>query len=406
MTNRNIIIIGGGPAGVSAAIEARKFDPAANVTLLTSETREPYEKPPLSKAVLAHKALPEDAPIAGTGGLAAHGVAVKFGTRCKSIDREARQVVTDKGRLPYDALVIASGSVMRALPSLPASMPGVHYLREAADAEAIREVLDNCRKLAVVGAGLIGLEVAATAAELGVQVEVFEFAPRILMRACGGEIAEIIHTCHRQHGVTIWTGIAVTSATVTGDGRITLDTSDGAHHEADQVIVGVGVGPDDRLAKDAGLLVDGGIVVDRHCRTSDPAIFSAGDCTRFPGPQGPVRLENWMHALDHGAVAGVNAAGGDTAYDAKPSFWSEQYDLYIQGVGWPDPEASRVTRPLDGNRALVVEVKNGLIQSALGINVSRDIAAIRRLIDRRIEVDPVAVANPERPFADMLKQKV
>src|SRR3546814_6415094 len=112
-----------------------------------------------------------------------------------------------------------------------------------------------------------------------------------------------------------------------------------------------------------------------------------------------------MHALDHGAVAGANAAGGDIAYDAKPSFWSEQYVLYIQGIVWPDPEASRVTRPLDGNRSLVVEMKNGLIQSALGINVSRDIAAIRRLIDRRIEVDPVAVADPGHPFADMLKQK-
>ncbi len=148
-----------------------------------------------------------------------------------------------------------------------------------------------------------------------------------------------------------------------------------------------------------------GIVVDAQCRTSDPAIFAAGDCTRFPGPGGPVRLENWRHAQDHGAVAGRNAAGASDSYNVVPSFWSEQYDLYIQGVGWPDPAAQKVRRPLPDKSALLLEVKDGVVCYALGINVQRDLAAIRRLIERKIPVEATALADPAQPFAAMLKAK-
>ena len=168
---RNIVVIGGGPAAVFAAIEAKKKDGAANVTLVTDEACEPYEKPPLSKAVLLGKAKPEDAPIAGPGGLASHGVAVKLNTRCSAIDRAARQVVTTGGPLPYDALVLATGSLMRELPLLPMGMPRVHYLRTEAHARAIKDGLAACKHLVVIGAGLIGLEAAASAAELGVEVD-------------------------------------------------------------------------------------------------------------------------------------------------------------------------------------------------------------------------------------------
>ena len=163
---RNLVVIGGGPAAVFAAIEAKKKDGAANVTLVTDEACEPYEKPPLSKAVLLGKANPEDAPIAGPGGLAAHGVTVKLNTRCTAIDRTARQVITTGGPLPYDALVIATGSVMRELPLLPSGMPRVHYLRTQAHARAIKMELSGCKHLVVIGAGLIGLEVAASAANM------------------------------------------------------------------------------------------------------------------------------------------------------------------------------------------------------------------------------------------------
>jgi 3-phenylpropionate/trans-cinnamate dioxygenase ferredoxin reductase subunit len=409
-TARRIVVIGGGPAAVWAAIEAKRKDASAVVTLVTDEACEPYEKPPLSKAVLLGKSRPKDAPIAGPGGVVRHGVAVKLNTRCIAIDRPSREAITTNGTLRYDALVIATGSVMRALPLLPIGMPRVHYLRTEAHARAIKADLSACKHLAVVGAGLIGLEVAASAAELGIAVEVFEVAPRIMARACDEETGALILAEHRARGVrfempTVLMGVSQ------HDGSIVLETSDGKPHACDLVLVGAGVTPDDSLASAAGLVVQDGIVVDAQCRTSDPRIFAAGDVTRFAAeyvtaqPQGMVRLENWLHAQQQGAVAGRNAAGGNESYAAVPSFWSEQYDLYIQGLGWPDPGAKRVRRPLPGKSTLLLETKSGKITYALGINAQRDLAAVRRLIERQIPVDADALADPAKPFNAMLKAK-
>jgi NADPH-dependent 2,4-dienoyl-CoA reductase/sulfur reductase-like enzyme len=402
---RNIVVIGGGPAAVFAAIEAKKRDGAANVTLVTEEACEPYEKPPLSKAVLLGKVNPEDAPIAGPGGLAKHGVAVKTGTRCTAIDLAARQIVTTGGALPYDALVLATGSRMRQLPLLPPGMPRVHYLRTEAHARAIKAGLAGCKNVVVVGAGLIGLEAAASAAELGAEVTVIEFASRIMARACDEATGAFILAEHQHHGVEFELSTSVTQVTPQLDGSVALEASNGELYVADLVVVGTGVAPEDSLAAAAGLAVQDGIVVDAQCRTSDPAIFAAGDCTRFPGPGGAVRLENWKHAQDHGAVAGRNAAGGSDSYSAVPSFWTEQYDLYVQGIGWPDSAAQRVRRELPGKSLLLLEVKDGAVSYALGINAQRDLAAVRRLIERKVPIDPAALADPAQPFNAMLKAK-
>jgi NADPH-dependent 2,4-dienoyl-CoA reductase/sulfur reductase-like enzyme len=402
---RNIVVIGGGPAAVFAAIEAKKRDAAATVTLVTDEPCEPYEKPPLSKAVLLGKVQPEDAPIAGPGGVAKHGVTLKTGARATAIDRTARELVIGSERLRYDALVIATGSLMRELPLLPPGMPRVHYLRVESHARALRAALDGCKHLVVIGAGLIGLEVAASATERGSEVTVIEVAPRIMARACDEETGAAILAEHQHHGVEFSLSSTVTQVTAQIDGSIAIETDDGELHVADHVVVGAGIMPDVALAAAAGLAVENGIVVDAMGHTSDPAIFAAGDCTRFPGPHGPVRLENWRHAQDHGAVAGRNAAGASDAYQQVPSFWSEQYDLYIQGVGWPDPGAERVRRPMPGKSMLTTEVRDGVIVYALGINVQRDLAAVRRLIERKIPVDAAALADPAQPFNAMLKPK-
>ena len=170
-------------------------------------------------------------------------------------------------------------------------------------------------------------------------------------------------------------------------------------------MVGAGAVPDDALAKAAGLAVQDGILVDDRGRTSDPAIFAAGDCTRFVGPNGPVRLENWRHAQEHGAAVGRNAAGGDAAYNAVPSYWSEQYDLYIQGVGWPVAQPSaRVRRKINDKATLLFELDGAAIAYALGINAQRDIAAIRRLIERRVAVDAAELADAAKPLNAMLKK--
>jgi 3-phenylpropionate/trans-cinnamate dioxygenase ferredoxin reductase subunit len=403
---RSIVIVGGGPAGVGAALAARQQDPTAEIVLITDEPCEPYEKPPLSKAVLVGKAMPEDAPIAGPKGLAGANIVVKLATRAESIDRAGRAVVTHTGeRIPYDALVLATGSVNRILPMLPPG-PGVHYLRTAAEALALKDELRRSQTLIVIGGGLIGLEVAASAAELGIQTTVIELAPRILARVCDEETSAFIYDYHRMRGVDIRTGAAVARVRPLPEGGCAVDLVSGETFAAGVIVVGTGVIPDDRLAQAAGIETREGIVVDDHCRTSALTIFAAGDCTRIPGPSGSVRLENWRHAQEHGAVAGRNAAGGDVAYNVAPSFWSEQYDLYIQGMGWPlSPPTQKIRRRIGANAMLLFDLDGERLAYAMGINAQRDIAAARRLIERRIPVDPNDLADPGKPLSSMLKAR-
>jgi 3-phenylpropionate/trans-cinnamate dioxygenase ferredoxin reductase subunit len=404
---RRIVIIGAGPAGVGAALAARQQDPGAEILLVSDEHCEPYEKPPLSKAVLTGKASPQDAPIAGPGGIGRHGITLKGGAVCIAIDRASRAVLTDAGeRIPYDVLVLATGSINRTLPLFPPGQKRIHYLRVEAEALALREELKASRSLLVVGAGLIGLEVAASAAEIGLMTTVIEIAPRILARVCDEETSTVIEARHRAAGVDIRLGTVIGAVRPAPGGGIEIDSDKAGTFKADLVVVGAGVLPNDRLAKTAGLDVQDGIVVDAHGRTSDPAILAAGDCTRFAGPHGPVRLENWRHAQEHGAVAGRNAAGGEATYNTAPSFWSEQYELYIQGVGWPLPQAGpRVHRQISPSAMLRFDLDGRYLRYASGINAQRDIATARRLIERRIEVAPNDLADPAKPLAAMLKAK-
>jgi NADPH-dependent 2,4-dienoyl-CoA reductase/sulfur reductase-like enzyme len=407
MTARKVVVVGGGPAGVAAALAARQQDAAAEIVLLSEERHEPYEKPPLSKAVLTGKVLPLDAPIAGPKGVAGSGVILKLATRVKAIDRAARTVVSEVGeRIGYDALVLATGSINRLLPALTPKESGVYYLRTEAEARALEARLRQSRSLIVIGGGLIGLEVAASAVELGVKTTVIEVAARLLARVCDQETSVLIEERHRARGVDVRLRTGVCARRDLRDGRIAVETQGGETIAADLIVVGTGAAPDDALAKTAGLATQDGIMVDDHGRTSDPAIFAAGDCTRFPGPRGPVRLENWRHALEHGAIAGRNAAGGDVAYNVAPSFWSEQYDMYIQGVGWQVMQpSSRVRRKVGTGATMLFELDGGHLAYAIGINAQRDIAIARRLIERRIPVDANELAHPGKPLSAMLKAK-
>ena len=401
----HIVVIGGGPAGTYAAMAAKKQRPDATVTLLSEEHCEPYEKPPLSKAVLVGKAHPLDAQIAGPDGVGRHEVVLECHAHCEAIDRGTHSIVLRGGRrLAYDALVLATGAEARELPHLPIGSPGVHYLRTEADAHRLKAELVAGRHLVIVGGGLIGLEVAASASELGVRTTVLEVETRVLARVCDEETGAMVHAAHERHGVDIRLGTKLQSAAEQPDGRLKVVTDSAETIVADLVVVGVGSRPNDRLATAAGLAVNDGVVVDEQCRTSDPAIFAAGDVVRFPGPHGLVRLENWRHALDQGGVAGRNAAGASDVYAAIPSFWSEQYDLYIQGVGWPVAGTTRVRRPLPGNAALQFDVSGDHLVYAMGINVQRDLSMARRLIERRVPVDPAALADPSKPLAAMLKR--
>ena len=403
---RKIVVVGCGPAAVGAAMAARNQDKSAEVLMLSDEHCEPYEKPPLSKAVLTGKAMPRDAPIAGPAGVAGKGITLKLKARVKDIDRAGKTVTTEAGeRISYDALILATGSINRVLPMFPPG-PRIHYLRTIDESLALKTDLERSKSVLVVGGGVVGLEIASSAAELGIKTTVMEIAPRILARVCDEETAAIIHERHRRAGVDIRLGTAATALRRLPDGGFEVDTNTGIAILADCIAVGVGIVPEDHLAKAAGLVVQDGILVDHHCRTSDPAIFAAGDCTRFPGPQGPIRLENWRHGQQQGSVAGRNAAGGGMAYAMLPSYWSEQYDMYIQGMGWPIAKPSkRVRRKLGDNATVLFELDGAVIAYVLGINAQREMGPARRLIEQRVPVDPAELADPAKPLNAMLKAK-
>ena len=230
--------------------------------------------------------------------------------------------------------------------------------------------------------------------------------PRTLARVCDEDTSARVDDAHRRHGVELRLNTALTHVQAGPDGLIALKTNTHETLMADLVVVGAGAVPDDRLGAAAGLRTDNGIVVDAQCRTSDPRIFAAGDVVRFPGPHGLVRREDWRHAQDQGAVAGRNAAGATDEYRSVPSFWSEQFDLYIQGVGSrPAEPDQKVRRHGAGAGQISFELTGPNVAYALGINAQRDMAIVRRLIERQIAVDPTALADPARPLADLLKAK-
>jgi 3-phenylpropionate/trans-cinnamate dioxygenase ferredoxin reductase subunit len=377
------------------------------VVLLGAEDREPYEKPPLSKAVLAGLAEPEAQPIVKNGMLEAAGIDFVRGAAAVAVDRTQRIVHRKDGPpIPYAALVLATGARARTLAALPFDMPNVHSLRTASDALALRATLkgaDGGRPVAIVGAGLIGLEAAASIPRT--DKVVLEVGASAMSRVCSAELAQLIVGRHEQAGVRFRFGATIAAATPTGDG-IVLHLGDGTKIEAAVAVVGVGGQPDTDLAVAAGLPVDQGILVDEWCRTADPLIFAAGDATQFRSRwhMDRTRLENWRHALDQGEVAGVNAAGGEMAYDAVPSFWSDQYELKIQGVGWPDGLALPPLRRSAGEGRLIeFHVRDGRVRYAVAVGMPREIGIVRRLIERGIAVTPQMLADPSVSLQALLR---
>lgn len=403
---RQVVVIGAGPAGCAAAIAARRADATLDVTLVGTEDMNPYEKPPLSKAVLTEGADPAAKPIVPADAL--EGIRQRRGNRVVGIDLAQRVVIIGGERHPYDALVLATGATLRELPLLPRGTPNVFYLRDAADALALRAALTRqgaSLRVAVVGAGLIGLEVAAAASKIGAAVTVVEAADRPMGRVCTPALAARLIEVHTAAGVDFRWGRAVDSVATT-NGGILMDLTDGSTTSADLVVVGIGVLPDMRLAEEAGLAVDDGVLVDECCRSSDPAVFAAGDVARFATPwcKEAVRLENWRHALEQGEVAGINAAGGSRVYASVPTFWSDQYDLTLQGVGWPDGVAiPSITRTFGTGGQIDFHVAGGCLRYAVGIGAAREIAVARRLIDRKVPVDPAMLADPAINLQSLLR---
>ncbi|NDV85314.1 FAD-dependent oxidoreductase [Aurantimonas aggregata] len=330
-----VVIAGGGQAGFQVAASLRQLGFAGPVTIIAAEDRLPYQRPPLSKTYIKTDAGFDSLLIRPDSFYAKNDITVRTGERVVSIDRQGSTVTLDSGeQLAYGHLVLATGAANRTLPVAGATLPGVHGLRTAADAEALRAAIDAANRLVIVGGGFIGLEVAAAVRSLGKDVVLIEAADRLMGRTVSRPVSAFFLDQHRGMGTEIRLETAL--AAVLGDDRAEgVLLADGTTIAADIVLIAAGVVPEDRLARDAGLATDNGIVVDTFMTTSDPRIFAIGDCAVFESPftDRPVRLESVQNAVDQAKTVAARVIGPGEPYRSVPWFWSDQGPFKLQVVG-------------------------------------------------------------------------
>lgn len=328
-----IVIVGAGQAGLSLAQRLRALGHDGPITLIGEEPVPPYQRPPLSKAYLKREAGIDRLLLRPQSFFAEAGIELLTGVRVEAIDRSARIVRAGDARIPYDKLALATGAAPRTLPAaIGGALPGVHVLRNLADADGLAPALRPGRRALIVGGGYIGLEAAAVCAALGLSVTLIEAAPRILGRVACAETADWFRDLHRSHGVEIREGVGL--ARLEGKTQLTgAELADGSRIAADLAIVGIGVSPATDLAAAAGLTIDNGIATDATGRTADPAIWAAGDCASFPGPGGRMRLESVQNAIDMAEAVAADMMGEGAPYAPVPWFWSDQFDAKLQIAG-------------------------------------------------------------------------
>jgi 3-phenylpropionate/trans-cinnamate dioxygenase ferredoxin reductase subunit len=395
-----IVIVGGGHAGAQLCAGLVAAGWGRRVHLVCEEVDLPYQRPPLSKSFLKN---PEE-------GLQLHrteswfseaGITVHRADPAVAIDRAGRVLLLRSGvKLPYQQLVLATGTRARSLPHLPDGLCNVAVLRTAADAAWWRERLPALGRLTVIGGGFIGLEVAATARALGKDVEVLESAPRLLMRSVSPELAEHVLQVHRASGMQMRLGVAVGGFEVVGD-RLQALKVDGARQDVDMLLLGIGAVPEHALASQAGLVCDNGIVVDEHMRTSDPAVLAIGDCTSFPEPTSGrrLRLESVQNANDQAKTALGTLTGNEAPYKALPWFWSEQGPLRLQMAGLMPADGVRHRRPGAAltSFSLLHYVGDRLV-SVESVNAPADHMAARKLLEAQRSPAPQDACDPARPL--------
>ena len=402
---RRVVIVGGGLAGAKTAeaLRERGFD--GEVTLLAAESLLPYERPPMSKDYLAGESAFEQAVVHPEDWYRENRVDLRLGTRVVSVDVDAHEVsLAGGGTVGYDKLVLATGAVPRRLDVPGADAAGVHTLRTREDSDAIRATFGSGRRLVVLGGGWIGLEVAAAARGAGTQVTVVEVADAPLLGVLGPEVAQVFADLHRAHGVDLRVGtrpVAVTEH----DGHVTgVRLEDGETLAADAVVAGVGVAPETALARDAGLAVGDGVLVDASLRTSDPDVYAVGDIADHDHPVlgHRVRVEHWATALNQPATAAAALLGHDARYTELPYFFSDQYDLGMEYSGHA-PKGSSARVVVRGDLASREFVAFWLddssrILAAMNVNVWDVLEEVTPLITAGTVVDPDRLADPDVPY--------
>jgi len=411
MQTQRIAIVGAGQAAAQAVETLIKRGHSGHVTLIGDESLLPYQRPPLSKKFLAGTLDRDRLLIRHAAHYVDHGVDLRLGFAAVSIDRAMRRIdIADGSSVEYDGLLLATGSHPRLLPLPGAELVGVHYLRSVADVDRLRAELAPGRRVVVVGGGYIGLEVAATCREAGLDVTVLEAADRVMNRVVSPALSAFYEAEHARHGVRILCGARVDSLVPGGDSpgtrRVTaVRLEDGNELPADFVLVAIGVLPTDSLARAAGLECDNGILVDEHCRTSDPSIWAAGDCARHPSIHYGVRvrLESVDNAFEQGTSAALNMLGIATVHDKVPWFWSDQYDLKMVIVGLSAAHDEVVLRGDPATRAFsVCYLRDGELIAVETVNHTKDQMAARKLIPAHARPDLAKLADPAVALKDAI----
>jgi 3-phenylpropionate/trans-cinnamate dioxygenase ferredoxin reductase subunit len=396
MTMDALVIVGGGLAAAKAAETLRQEGHAGPLSIVAAEPRLPYERPPLSKGYLLGKASFDDAVVHDEAFYRDHDIDLRRGTRAVELDVVAHEVALDDGtRLPYAKLLLATGATPRRLPVPGADLPGVLYLRDLADADALAGALRGSPRVVIVGGGWIGCEVAAAARTLGADVTIVEPEDVPLKRVLGERMGAFFRDVHSDQGVRVLTGTGVES--IEGGGRVErVWTSDGRMLHADVVVVGIGVRPATELAEQAGLAVADGIAVDARLRTSVPDVFAAGDVARFPHRLfGRLRVEHWANALHQGPAAARSMLGADAPFDRIPYFFSDQYDVGMEYSGFAGGEAEVLVRgDVAARRFVAFWLQDDVVQAAMNVGVWDVVEDLQKLIAAQVPVDRDALDRP------------
>ncbi len=398
-----IVVIGAGQAGSSLVAELRKQGFEGELTLIGSEPVPPYQRPPLSKGYLLGEMALERLFLRPESFYQDQDVTLRLGAGVESIDPDAKTVKVAGDTISYDQLALTTGSVPRRLPaSIGGDLKGVFVVRTLEDVDAMAASFTDGARVLIVGGGYIGLEAAAVASKLGVNVTLVEMADRILQRVAAPETSDYFRALHSAHGVDIREGLGLER--LLGEDRVTAAAlSDGTQIDVDFVIVGVGIAPDTKLAEGAGLVIDNGIAVDALGRTSDPSIWAAGDCSSFPYRGGRLRLESVPNAIDQAECVARNMLGGSEEYVPKPWFWSDQYDVKLQIAGLNTGYDRIITRPGDGPSVSFWYYQGETLLAVDAMNDPRGYMIGKRLIEAGKSPDPNVVADPDADLKALLK---
>ena len=405
--SRHILILGAGHAGGVAAATLRQAGFAGKITLIGSDTHPPYERPPLSKEVLAGAAPVEKTYLRPLAFYADAGISLRLGETAVMIDRKAQRVtLASIETVPYDALLLTLGARARRLPVPGGDHKRVFYLRDIADSLALREHLQPGKRLAVIGAGFIGLEAAAVARKRGVAVTVLEVQREPIQRVAAPEIGRFLADLHRGNGVDLRTGVgAVAIEESAGELRLALST--GESLAADSALIGIGAQPNTELAHASGLAVEDGVLVDEFGRTNDSNIYAAGDVTRHWNPllKRKIRLESWQNAQNQAIAVAKAMVGGNEPFAEIPWFWTDQYDVNLQMAGAPEAWDSLVWRGKPAEKSFTIfYLKDGKLVACNTVNNGRDMRFARELIAKSRAIDPIRLADKTVKLQDLARE--